>query len=211
MRFVLLLQFLALGLAAQVSIDNPGQNRQPYDRKAEVVHQYKRYRKWNNYVTGGAGFAISPQRTEIQRLGGGDFNFHLRDQYLQFGGFISGTSLAYAKNNLQLHLGYGKRFERNYYNIAFFAGPSYSYGFFLIPDTSSSTQLKPEDYSVVGAYASAQFVYKVKYDIGVGLELFADYNSKQQLFGGKIILFFSGAYRGYIPGYKPRKRFSYEE
>ncbi|MDI9342023.1 MAG: hypothetical protein QM534_15735 [Sediminibacterium sp.] len=201
-----------MGVQAQpTNIDNPRKDNEVYDRKAEVIFEHKRYRVWNNYVTAGTGVAFSPQRFDVQRLGGGDFNFHLRDQYFQVGGFISGTSLAYAKNNLQIHAGYGKRIEKSKYNFALFAGPSFSYGFLLIKDTASTTGLSPQDYKEIGGYLSTQLVYKLKYDLGIGIELFADYNRKHQLFGGKIILFFSGAYRGYMPGYRPKKPFSVNE
>ncbi len=210
------LVFLLMGLVGRVlaqtpSIDNPRKESDIFDRKAEVVFEKKRYRIWNNYVTGGVGVAVSPQRGDVQRLGGGDFNFHLRKQYCQIGGFISGTSLAFAKNNLQVHGCYGKRIEKSNYNFAIFGGLSYSYGFFLVSDTSSSTGLAPVDYSVMGLYACSQFVYKFKYDLGIGVAVFADVNRRQQLFGGKIILYLSGAYRGYMPGYRPKKPFSYND
>ncbi len=202
---------MELGGYAQTSISNPGAPNEPYDRTKEIIYQFKRYRKWNNYLTGGGGFAMSPQRFDNQTVGGIDFNFHLRNQYLQVGGLLSGTNLRYAKNNLQVHLGYGLRIERKKFNTAFFLGPSFSYGFFLVPDSTSSTKERPDTYSQLGGYACAQFVYKIKYDVGIGFDLFADYNERQQLYGGKIILFFSSAYRGYLPGYKPRKPFSYNE
>jgi hypothetical protein len=206
-----MISVIDLSCFAQNSISNPGAPKEPYDRTKEIIYKFKRYRKWNNYLTGGPGFAISPQRIDNQKVGGIDFNFHLRDQYLQVGGLLSGTNLTYSKNNLQAHLGYGLRIERKKFNTAFFVGPSFSYGFFLVPDSTTSTKLSPDVYSQFGGYASAQFVYKIKYDVGIGFDLFADYNERLQLYGGKIILFFSSAYRGYLPGYKPRKPFSYNE
>jgi hypothetical protein len=94
--------------------------------------------------------------------------------------------------NVAGHLCYGYRYEKNKYNLAGYVGPSYSYFATVSDDTLRNLVVN----SAMGAYVNIQAVYKFKYDVGIGVELFADISQLQQMYGGKIILFFSGAYRG---------------
>ena len=65
---------------------------------------------------------------------------------------------------------------------------------------------KPEFYQGVGGYACVQIATKLVYDIGVGAELFGEFNYKQSLAGVRFFLFFSGAYRGVKRNYNPHVR-----
>ncbi len=56
-------------------------------------------------------------------------------------------------------------------------------------------------YNQVGGYAVIEAVYKLKYDVGIGGQLFCDYNQVQMVYGARIILYFSSAYRGVKYGY----------
>ncbi|MDQ3047702.1 MAG: hypothetical protein M3R27_09160, partial [Bacteroidota bacterium] len=47
-----------------------------------------------------------------------------------------------------------------------------------------------------GIYLQAEAVKKITYDVGIGASIFADWNQEQSIIGAKIILYFSGAYRG---------------
>jgi len=173
--------------------------RPPYDRKEEIIYDGKRYRIYNNYLTLGAGFANSTIRTESQRCLGLDFQFHIHRQHFQTGIQMSGGGFG-NNNNIQAHLGYGIRRERNTTNLAVFFGPSFSTG---VEGVAGQPAVF---YNVFGVYGSVQAVQKFWFDIGLGLELFGDVSVKQQLFGFKIIAFFSGAYKGPKKNFNPNVR-----
>lgn len=173
----------------------------PFNPKEELIFDGKRYRKYNNYLTLGIGKAFSNVRTKDQNLIGVDFQFHIKRNYFQIGFFMSGNDLL-ANNNISGHLCYGLRRERARTNFAAYIGPSYNYFVVAIKDTAGIYH--PLINNLLGGYICLQGIYKFKYDVGIGLELFADINEKQQLFGGRIIIYFSGAFRGEKRGYKSK-------
>jgi hypothetical protein len=103
-------------------------------------------------------------------------------------------------NNIQGHVGYGYRREGNTWNLAAFIGPSFSTGVDGVPPDP------PVYYNAMGGYVSIQGVTKFLYDVGIGLELFGDISQVQQMFGFKIVAFFSGAYRGAKKNVNPHVR-----
>ena len=194
MRFLFVIPFLAwsLGTFAQ---SEPGTQ---YDPKEEIIYDGKRYRVHNNWLSAGAGWAVNTHREKDQKNVGLDFNFHIRRQHFQAGAFMSGNDFT-PGNNYNFHVGFGFRQERQKFNLAAFAGPSASYFYRPLKDTANYdiTTL----YNRVGAYVCLQAVYKIKYDVGIGLDVFADYNQVQSIIGTRIILYFSGAYRGLKKGH----------
>lgn len=175
----------------------------PYNKKAEIIYDGKRYRKYNNYLTFGAGKNYSDVRRLLQSCINIDFQFHLQREYFQLGLFMSGDDYL-RNNNIQGHLCYGYRYEREKYNLAGFIGPSYSYFVTAFTDTSGITS--PVINNTMGGYVCIQGVYKVKYDVGIGLELFGDFSPLQKIAGVKLIVFFSGAYRGVKRGFKTKPK-----
>jgi hypothetical protein len=173
----------------------------PYNRKEEIVYDGKRYRKYNNYLTIGGGYLWSSVRNMEQKILAGDFQFHFQKQYFQFGFLMSGKEFL-SNNNIQGHIGIGYRREKEQSNLAFFVGPSYST--FVTAKLDSTGEYTPVVNSGMGGYICAQYIYKVKYDVGIGLELFGDFSANQQMGGLKIIAFFSGAYRGVKRGWKTK-------
>lgn len=173
----------------------------PYDRKKEIIYDNKRYRVYNNYLTFGAGKAFSDIRRLEQSVVNADFQFHLTKEYFQIGFFMSGD--AFLRNtNLQAHLCYGYRYEKEKFNLAGFVGPSYSY--FVTGSTDTSGVFTVKSNNTLGGYIVLQGVYKVKYDVGIGLELFADISPLQKMAGARVICYFSGAYRGMKRGFKKK-------
>ena len=175
----------------------------PYNRKQEIMFDGKRFRVYNNYLSGGIGAGFSSVRPKLQDLIGIDFQFHLTRQYFQIGFLMSGDQLL-SNNNIQGHVGYGIRRENNHFNFAAFVGPSYSYFVTAKADTAGINH--PVINKTIGAYICVQGIYKFKYDVGIGIELFADLSPLQQMYGGKIVIYFSSAYRGEKRGYKPNKK-----
>jgi hypothetical protein len=175
----------------------------PYDRKAEIVFDGKRYRVYNNYLTFGAGKAYSDIRKLDQNCINVDFQFHLTKQYFQIGILMSGDE--FLKNtNIAGHVCYGWRREKDFYNLAAFAGPSFSY--FATGSTDTAGVFTVSYHNALGGYVCLQGVYKIKYDVGIGIELFADISAQQKMVGAKAILYFSGAYRGEKRGFKTKKK-----
>lgn len=175
----------------------------PYNRKKEIVYDDKRYRVYNTYLTFGLGKAYADIRKKDQNCLNVDLQFHLTKQYFQAGFFMSGDELL-KNTNIQGHICYGYRYEKELFNLAAFAGPSYSY--FVTGVTDTSGLFKVTRHNTLGGYICVQGVYKIKYDVGVGIELFADISSDQKIAGVRIICFFSGSYRGEKKGFKTKKK-----
>lgn len=170
-------------------------------RREEVLYDGKRYRLYNNYLTVGAGFLSSSIRHTVQKSVAADYNFHIRRHYFQAGLSMSGDEFL-ANNNSELRVGYGLRRERNTTNLAAYIGPTFFTGVQGVQGVSD-----PTFYNGVGGYMCLQAVSKfIAYDIGLGGELFAEVSEKQTQFGFKIIIFFSGAYRGLKKNYNPNVR-----
>lgn len=175
----------------------------PFNRKEEVIYDSKRYRKYNNYLTFGVGKGYSDVRRLDQSYINLDFQFHLQREYFQVGLFMSGDEFLQS-TSIQGHICYGYRHEKEKYNLAAFVGPSYSYFVTGSTDTSGVTTVKA--HSVIGGYVCLSAVYKVKYDVGLGIELFGDFSSQQKQGGARIVLYFSGAYRGVKRGFKTKPK-----
>ena len=174
----------------------------PYDRKEEIINDGKRYRVHNNYLSLGGGFLSSSIRNQSQKVLGIDFQFHVRKQHFQLGSIMSGQEFR-ANNNVQGHIGYGYRKETKKYNLAAFAGPNYYTGVVAVSDTGG---IRASLYEGFGAYFCLQGVAKLMYDFGVGVEIFGDFSKHQNIFGFKLIGYFSGAYRGPKKNYNPHVR-----
>lgn len=168
-----------------------------YNRKEEILYDGKRYRKYNNYLTAGGGFASASNRGDLQKAIGVDFQFHIRRQYFQMGVMMSGDAFL-SNNHVQAHVGYGLRKEKNTTNLAAFAGPTYFTGVEGISGVTAASF-----YDGFGAYICLQGITKLAYDIGFGAELFGEVNYKHSVTGIKFILFFSGSYRGVKRNYNP--------
>ncbi|MGZ4095318.1 MAG: hypothetical protein ACXVNQ_03000 [Bacteroidia bacterium] len=107
-------------------------------------------------------------------------------------------------NNVQAHIGYGLRKETTKTNLAAYAGITRFTG--VIGRTDSVGNSIPQYYTSTGFYVCGQAVTKLSYDIGIGLEVFGEVSKWQSLAGFKVILFFSGAYRGLKKNYNPNVR-----
>jgi hypothetical protein len=196
--FFILLALYAKQFLAQKEVLLPP-DKPAYDRKEEIIFDGKRYRIHNNYLTFGIGLLQSNIRNQSQKTAGVDFQFHLKKQHFQAGAMMSGDDL-FGNNNTQFHCGYGYRREKNTSNVAIYAGPTYFTG------VEGAAGAPASFYDGFGVYLSAQAIYKVKYDIGLGLEFFGDVSYKQVMSGLKIIVFFSGSYRGLKKNYNPNVR-----
>lgn len=168
-----------------------------YNPKEEIAYDGKRYRVYNNWLSFGAGANYNTKWPKDQKNVAVDFSFHLKQYYFRAGAFMSGNDFT-AANSYNFHLGLGVRKEHEKYNLSAFIGPSYSY--FKRP-LSDSTEfgLQPilnTVYDRFGGYASIEAIYKIKYDVGIGGQIFCDYNEVQMIYGVRLVAYFSGAFRG---------------
>jgi hypothetical protein len=197
-KFIVLICLGYFGLLAQ---EKPKENpfASDYYWKEEIIYNNNRYRIHNSYLTLGAGFLQSNIRKSLQRKIGIDFQFPIKRLHFQAGVMMSGETFG-SNNNIQGHIGYGLRQEKNKSNLAAYIGPSYHTG--VTVDATNN----PVFYQGWGVYACVQAVNKFSYDIGLGAELFTDISRTQRIVGLKLIAFFSGAYRGPKKNYNPHVR-----
>jgi hypothetical protein len=186
-----------------VSYSRAQKDTLPYNKKREIIFDNKRYRVYNNYLTFGAGKAYADIRKIDQSVINVDFQFHLQKENFQMGFLMSGDEFL-RNTNLSAHVCYGMRWEKTMFNWAAFVGPSYSY--FVTGEVDTAGYLIVTRNTELGGYICLQGVYKIKYDVGLGLQVYADINPKQKIVGASIICFFSGAYRGERRGYRPKKK-----
>lgn len=199
-RAILIMSCLtALGLRAQEQ-GTANAPKPPYDKKEEILFKDKRYRIYNTYLTFGKGILSSSIRLSAQEAYGADFHFHIKRHYFQTGLMFSGEGLS-AANDVQLHGCYGIREEKNWTNVALFGGPSLFTG---VEGTPGVTAAKL--YTGMGAYFCFEAVFKFKYDIGLGFDIFGELGTKRSVGGAKIVLYFSSAYRGLKGNYNPHVR-----
>jgi hypothetical protein len=192
--------FIFLGsLALNAQEKSFKKEKQPYYPKEEIIQNGKRYRIHNSYLTIGGGFLKSSMRTLSQKTLGVDFHFPVRRLNFQIGGMMSGEGFT-SDNNDQLHVGYGLRKEGKTSNLAGYIGPTYFWG------VTGDIGHPPVYYQGWGGYVCLQAVTKFIYDVGLGAEVFAEVSQKQSVAGFKIIVFFSGAYRGVKKNYNPNVR-----
>ena len=174
-----------------------------FNPKKEIAYDGKRYRVYNNWVSIGGGAGFNSQWPKDEKNLALDYSFHLKQYYFRAGAFMSGVNFAQA-NNYSFHGMAGIRKEAEKYNLSMFIGPSYSY--FRRPLKDSVDYDLTKVYNAFGGYACIEAIYKVKYDIGIGGQIFCDYNQTQMVYGVRLILYLSSAYRGIKYGYqKPKK------
>lgn len=92
-----------------------------------------------------------------------------------------------------LWLSGGWRYERLRYNLGVFAGPSLSYGKYIVLDDIEQTELSYA-FRTLGAVAEVQFTYRLLYDLGVGLSLYGSINQNYSVAGAQVHLYFSTAF-----------------
>jgi hypothetical protein len=175
-----------------------------FNPKQELVYDGKRYRVYNNWLSIGGGAGYNSSWIKDERNLGIDYSFNIKKIYYRAGAFMSGRNFT-ESNNYNFHAAIGIRKEHTKYNLSAFAGPSTAY--FKRPLKDSVNYNLKSVYNEVGLYACLEAVYKVKYDVGLGGQIFCDVNRVQLVYGVRLIAYFSGAYRGVKYGYKaPAKK-----
>lgn len=175
-----------------------------FDAKKEIVYDGKRYKVYNNWLSIGAGAGYNTSFIKDERNVALDYSFNIKQYYFRAGAFMSGPNYT-ASNNYNLHAGIGLRKEHEKYNISAFTGPSSAW--FKRPLKDSLNYNLGSVYNELGLYTCIELVYKIKYDVGLGGQVFCDINRVQMVYGVRLIAYFSGAYKGIKYGYKaPAKK-----
>ncbi len=162
-----------------------------YDPNKEVVVNGNRFKVYNNWLNGGAGYAEDFTNGLDLFWLGLDYNFHIKKDYFQLGAFASGRDFG-DYYNYNFHLGYVKRWESIKWNFCGFGGAAYNTGF---PLDSGRFDLTTQ-YKEFGLYAGGQAIFKLKYDIGLGISGLANWNPYAFSLGARIDIYFSGAFKG---------------
>lgn len=171
-----------------------------FNAKEEISFDGKRYRVYNNWLSIGPGVGYNQhwhKDEKDERNLGVDYSFHIQEKYFRLGSFMSGSDFL-AANNYNFHLQYGLRKETEKYNLSAFLGPSYSYFKRPLSDTVEFgySNIINKIYSEFGVYGCVEAIYKVKYDVGLGGQVFCDYNKVQLVYGVRLVAYFSSSYRG---------------
>ena len=183
---------LLCSVGGELLAQEPGQDEKAApDLKAEIVINKKRFKVYNNWLSGGGGAGYNTRVPQLQFIGQLDFNFHIQANYFQLGLALAGDEFG-DYNNSVFHAGYGRRRETTKYNLSAFGGLSYTKGFVKRGNVYDVNN----PYKEPGLYINAQAIKKISYDVGIGLGLIADVNQKRTLAGISAIVYFSGAYKG---------------
>jgi hypothetical protein len=161
-------------------------------RDSTFILEGKKLKYYNSWLTAGGGIQQNlTYKRSYGFAGGVDFQFPIQRQYFQLGTVITGEKFGFY-DNYQFHLGYGKRTEGKKLHAAGFVGISYSTGYAKV-DSSGHYE---RSFKEPGLYLEGQVVKKLTYDVGAGASIFADVNQEQAIMGIRLIIYFSGAYKG---------------
>jgi hypothetical protein len=119
------------------------------------------------------------------------YNFKIKKSFFQVGYNRSEMPILWGKytaNHLNdLHLAFCIRKENKLFNIAYVMGIGKAWG---LKDNVG--------YNKIAAYAEAQLIRKVFYDIGIGINMFVNYNRQYPIGGLRLEFFMSSSYQGQI-------------
>lgn len=168
--------------------------------REDTVIVDKIYRPYSNYLLLSVGKSYNLKQIEMETSGEVGFVFRIVDQFFQAGYHISSDQFflnrSYQKLN-DIFVMYGFRKESTKRNMDIFLGISYAYGStYSLTDSIGKKWYK--GFSVPGIRISADYEWKFLYDIGIGLNGYAEWNSYYPIVGLKINVYFSGAFRGEI-------------
>ncbi len=168
--------------------------------REDTIIENKIYRPYSNYLLLSVGKSYNIENGEVETAGSVGFVFRIIDQFFQAGYHMSSDQFflnrSYQKLN-DIFIMYGFRQDLLKRNMDVFFGVSYAYGS-TYWETDSLNKRWYKGFSTIGIRVSADYEWKLFYDIGIGLNGYAEWNSYYPIVGIKINVYFSGAYRGEI-------------
>ena len=166
--------------------------------KGRVVYKNRIYRQNAPYLSMGYGAGYGFESTQIEQNMSVSYQHFIKKVGLQLGYHSSSDTKIWWRSDQKLNelfLGIGTRWENSRYNFSVFGGPCYSYGsYIVIINKDSVDQEYPYRFKTVGFHAEAQATYKISYDIGIGLSVYASINNQYSVVGTQVHLYFSTAF-----------------
>lgn len=157
-----------------------------------LIIKGNKYKENANWINAGAGVGYIGKYNVSVPCAGLGWNFRFKNKWYKVGYERTGDISYLGRSNVffnDFHVALGKRKQGNYYNLSWFAGGSYC----TATDLRNLTDPKER---AVGIYAEGSAVFKVLYDVGLGLTAYANVNFAAPVFGMRLDLYFSGAFRG---------------
>ncbi|HIE15474.1 MAG TPA: hypothetical protein EYP69_00970 [Bacteroidales bacterium] len=176
---------------------SPTQLKAQFLREDTIINN-RIYRSYSNYLLLSVGKSYNFKNTEIETSGEVGYVFRIVNQFFQVGYHLSSDQFflnrSYQKLN-NIFLMYGLRKEKINKNTDIFFGLSYAYGS-TYWGVDSKGDILYKGFSVPGFRISLDYEWKIFYDIGIGLNGYAEWNQYYPLIGIKLNIYFSGAFRG---------------
>jgi len=173
------------------------------DKYEEFIIKDKIYKPGCTWLKFGIGTGYNWNRQEGESNANLAISFRIKNLYLQTGYHVSSdmffTQRSYQKLN-DLYLAPGWRRETLKSNISVFAGPSFAYGgtFDHYCYTNGITLKYYRGFNQIGLFGSAEYTFKIFYDLGFGVSIYGSYNKYYSVTGIQAHFYFSGAFKGAI-------------
>lgn len=182
-------------LPAQKSPDSTLASK-PIPKKEFIEQGKNKFHPAKTWTIAGPGINLNKFSSLDGNLGI-SFHFQIKDFFYTAGlmrarQWTDGSffPIDYNREFVELHLGTGLKEESTRTLYGFFLGPSFSHEVYIMPENG-----KLATFNSVGLYVDLHAVYKPVYDIGMGIDLFADVNFHYSVFGSRLIFFLSDAYK----------------
>ncbi len=157
----------------------------------EVKYGNKIYKTGSNWFTVGYGAGWHTNKNVFNQNFSMAYQHRYHAMYFNFGWHFSSPEFITDRPMEQLndlHAGAGLRFEKRYFNFAFFIGPSFATTWIPVNETVSALN------NQLGAHTELQFTFKYFYDLGIGTSLYGSFNKRYQVVGIQLHLYFSNAF-----------------
>lgn len=161
----------------------------------QVKYDDKIYKTGSNWFTVGYGAGWHTNKNVFNQNFSMAYHHRFHALYFNLGWHFSGPKFFLNKDRIRpmeqlndLHLGAGIRFEKRYYNFAFFIGPSFATTWIPVNESVSTI------YNQLGAHTELQFTFKYFYDLGIGTSLYGSFNKRYQVVGIQLHFYFSNAF-----------------
>ncbi len=113
-----------------------------------------------------------------------DYNFSVNNNFYKIGYLINGISLwnggLTSNNHRAINISIGKRLQTEWFQVAFFAGPSYVFGKKQISVDND------EKFNTIGLETDVQLLFKPANEVGIGIGLYGNLNFEKSFVGINI-------------------------
>lgn len=154
------------------------------------------YHTGSNWFTVGYGAGLHTNKNVFNQNFSMAYHQRYHAMYFNFGWHFSGPEFFFTRDRIRpmeqlndVHAGAGLRFEKRYYNFAFFIGPSLATTW--IPINESVSKINNQ----LGAHVEVQTTFKFFYDIGIGTSIYGSFNKRYQVVGIQLHMYFSNAFK----------------